>query len=306
MSKMNVKGLEITVISHNDMDYISLTDMAKGEDGADHIRNWMRNRNTIEYLGLWETLNNPENFKGVEFDRLRKESGLNSFNMTPKKWVELTNGIGIFSKAGKNGGTLAHKDIAFHFGLWISAEFNLYLVSEFQRLKKDEADRLETGWDYRRFLAKTNYAIHTDAIKEHIIPELTEDQAKYAYANEADMLNVALFGMTAKQWQKQYPDDHSGGHNMRSFADVHQLIVLTNLESTNAFLVSQKVPQRDRLLHLRRMAIDQLKSLRKSNYSIDKIKSPYKHLEIAKKSNSGDEKFDATIDKLLGAKKSKN
>lgn len=279
MSKIHVSGVDITIVSLNDQDYISLTDMVRGEDGSDHIRNWMRNRNTIEYLGLWETINNPDNFKGVEFDRLRKEAGLNSFNMTPKKWMELTGGVGIQSKSGKNGGTYAHRDIAFHFGMWISPEFNLLLVTEFQRLKKEEADRLESGWDFRRLLSKTNYTIHTDAIKQHIIPELTEEQAKFAYATEGDLLNVALFGMTAKQWQQQYPQDHAKGLNMRAFADVHQLIILTNLESNNAFLISKKMPQRERLLELRKIAVSQLQSLRTSRYTLAKIQSPFKHIE---------------------------
>lgn len=295
MSKIIVNSTEISIVSQNEEDYINITDMVKGEEGSDHIRNWMRNRNTIEYLGIWEASKNVENFKGVEFDRLRKEAGLNSFNMTPKKWNDLTGGVGIYSKAGKRGGTYAHRDIAFHFAMWLSPAFHLALVNEFQRLKKEEAERLSSGWDYRRFLSKTNYAIHTDAIKEHIIPELTEEQAKYVYANEADMLNVALFGLTAKQWKESNGNHAESGLNMRDLADVHQLIVLSNLENNNAYLISKGMPQRERLLELRKNAIAQLKSLRKSSYTLDKIQSPFKiekGTQSPNKIGGGNKEFD--------------
>lgn len=278
MSKIIVDGKEISIITQSEKDYINLTDMLKNEESSDHIRNWMRNRSTIEYLGLWENANNGEIFKGVEFDRLRNQSGSNSFNMTPQKWNFETSGIGIYSRPGKNGGTYAHRDIAFHFAMWLSPAFHLALVTEFQRLKKEEAERLNSGWDFRRFLSKTNYTIHTDAIKSHIIPELTEEQAKYVYQNEADLLNVALFGLTAKQWKEQNYQHHLDGLNMRDLADVHELIVLSNLENNNAYLISKGMPQRERLLELRKNAVFQLASLRKSNYNLPKIESPFKKI----------------------------
>ncbi|MES2426304.1 MAG: KilA-N domain-containing protein [Bacteroidota bacterium] len=286
MSKIIVDGKEISIITQSDKDYINLTDMLKNEESSDHIRNWMRNRNTIEYLGLWENANNGENFKGVEFDRLRNLSGLNSFNMTPQKWNAETSGIGIYSRPGKNGGTYAHRDIAFHFAMWLSPAFHLALVTEFQRLKKEEAERLSSGWDYRRFLSKTNYAIHTDAIKSHIIPELTEEQAKYVYQSEADLLNVALFGLTAKQWKEQNQQHYLDGLNMRDLADVHELIVLSNLENNNAYLISKGMPQRERLLELRKNAVSQLTSLRKSSYTLSKIQSPFKNISSTRVSTS--------------------
>lgn len=303
MSKITVDGIEISIVSQEEEDYINLTDMIN-EDGQNHIGNWMRNRNTIEYLGIWESTKNMEHFKPIEFDGLRKEAGLNSFTMTPKKWNEITGGKCIYSRPGKNGGTYAHRDIAFHFAMWLSPAFHFALVTEFQRLKTEEADRLNSGWDYRRLLAKTNYSIHTDAIKEHIIPDLTEDQAKYAYPNEADILNVALFGLTAKQWKERNPKEFAAGLNMRDLADVHQLIVLSNLENNNAYLISKGMPQRDRLLELRKNAIAQLKSLRNSSYTIDKIKSPYKAISTPKAAiKSGNSVLDDAMEKSLKSKK---
>lgn len=302
MSKFKVNGVEITVLNRESEDFMCLTDMVKHRRGdsraADIIKNWIRTRGTIEFLGTWERLYNP-NFKVVEFDHFKKESGLPTFTMSVSNWVDKTNAIGVFSKSGKYGGTYAHKDIALEFCTAISPEFKLLVLKEFQRLKDEERRRVESGWDYRRFLSKTNYAIHTDAIKHHIIPELTEEQAKYAYANEGDLLNVAMFGMTAKQWQQKFPQYHNEGRNMRDLADVHQLIVLTNLESSNAYLITKKMPQRDRLLELRKMAVTQLASLRNSNYTIEKIKSPFGI------NSSGDKLFDNTIDKLLGVKNDK-
>lgn len=194
MSKIHVKGLDITVVSQNDDDYICLTEMIKAKDGEFFISDWLRNRNTLEFLSVWEQLNNP-NFNYGEFAIISSKAGLNSFKVSVKEWIEKTNAVGITAKTGRYGGTYAHKDIAFEFGMWISPEFKLLLIREFQRLKNDEAERLQTGWDYRRFLSKTNYVIHTDAIKEHLIPILSEDKAKWVFADEADMLNVALFGL---------------------------------------------------------------------------------------------------------------
>jgi hypothetical protein len=205
--------------------------MVRDEEGNDHIRNWMRNRNTIEFLGLWEQLNNP-NFKSVEFDTLKKEAGLNSFNLTPKKWVETTNAIGIISKSGRQGGTYAHKDLAFEFGAWISPMFKLLLIKEFQRLKEIETNQFNLEWDVKRILSKANYSIHTDAIKNHIIPTLnvSKDKEWITYADEADVLNVALFGCTAKQWRESNPQLALEGKNMRDLASINQLTVLSNLE----------------------------------------------------------------------------
>lgn len=243
--KIKIDDIEISIISQEQNDYISLTDIARYKDAGhtdDIIKNWMRNRNTIELLGFWETIYNPD-FKPVEFDGFRKQAGLNSFVLTPKRWIETTNAVGIISKSGRYGGTFAHKDIAFEFASWISIEFKLYVIKEFQRLKEDESDRLKLGWDFQRTLAKVNYHIHTDAIKENLIPtEISKQQASFIYANEADLLNVALFGMTAKEWR----DDTSTGSvtkkagNIRDEATIEQLVVLSNMESTNAFINSSR------------------------------------------------------------------
>jgi hypothetical protein len=229
MSKMQVKGSEITVYSQNEEDYICITDIARhksAERTDDLIRNWIRNRNTIEFLGIWETLNNPA-FKPVEFDGFRKQAGLNSFTLTPKQWIEKTNAIGLISKAGRYGGTYAHKDIAFEFAAWISVEFKLYLIKEFQRLKEGEQKQL--GWDIRRNLAKINYRIHTDAIKEHLIPpHLSKQQISLVYASEADVLNMALFGKTAGQWREENPNEKG---NIRDFANAAQLVCLSQIKN---------------------------------------------------------------------------
>ena len=260
-SKIEVKGTEIAILKTSSDDFISLTDIARHKDD-DHtdtiIQNWMRNRNTIELLGFWESIYNPI-FKPLEFEGFRKQAGLNSFVMTPKKWIESTNAIGIISKAGRYGGTFAHKDIAFEFASWISIEFKLYVIKEFQRLKADENDRLKLEWNLQRTLAKVNYRIHTDAIKENLIPaELSKKQINFLYANEADMLNVALFGKTALQWRTEFP--HAVG-NIRDMATIEQLVVLSNLESINAVLIQQGLSQSDRLVQLNKIAIDQMKSL---------------------------------------------
>lgn len=258
---INVKGTEITIFQGEQADFISLTDIARHKDANntdDIIKNWLRNRNTIELLGFWELLYNPD-FKPVEFDGFRKQAGLNSFVLTPKKWIETTNAIGIISKSGRYGGTFAHKDIAFEFASWISIEFKLYIIKEFQRLKEDENDRLKLDWNLQRTLAKVNYHIHTDAIKENLIPkELTKTQVSYVYANEADMLNVALFGKTAKQWRDENP---TAKGNIRDEATIEQLVVLSNMESINAVFINQGLAQNQRLIELNRMAITQMKSL---------------------------------------------
>lgn len=260
-----VKGTEIAVISNQESDYISLTDIAKHKDSSntdDIIKNWLRNRNTIELLGFWETMYNP-NFKPVEFDGFRKQAGLNSFVMTPKRWIETTHAIGITSKAGRYGGTFAHRDIALEFASWISIEFKLFLLKEFQRLKADENDRLKLNWNLQRTLSKVNYHIHTDAIKENLIPkELSKTQMSFVYADEADMLNVALFGITAKQWRQANPKAEG---NIRDAATIEQLVVLSNMESINAVLIQQRLKQSDRLVQLNAIAISQMKSLLQNN-----------------------------------------
>jgi hypothetical protein len=276
MNKIHVKGLDITVITNRGVDEISLTDMVRNlENNNVIIANWMRQKNTLEFLSIWERLNNP-NFKLIEFDELVKDAGLNRFTMSPKKWAESTGSIGIISKSGKNGGTYAHKDIAFHFGLWLSPEFNLMLIKEFQRLKDEETRRLNSEWDYRRFLSKVNYVVHTDAIQKYIIPQLTdEDKRKWIYAEEADLLNIALFGFTAKQWRDVNPDLVLKGYNVRDIADVHQLLVLSNLEGYNAILNQQNIDKHQKLSLLKTAADQQLLSLRSSKYTEEHIKSPY-------------------------------
>ncbi|MBU6192294.1 MAG: KilA-N domain-containing protein [Bacteroidetes bacterium] len=269
--KIDVSGTVITVLRNDTEDYISLTDIARYKD-AEHtdtiIQNWMRNRNTIELLGFWESIYNS-NFKPLEFEGFRKQAGLNSFVMTPKRWIETTNAIGIISKSGRYGGTFAHKDIAFEFASWISIEFKLYVIKEFQRLKADENDRLKLDWNLQRTLAKVNYHIHTDAIKENLIPAaLSKSQTSFVYANEADLLNVALFGVTAKQWREANPKVDG---NIRDMATIEQLVVLSNLESINAVLIHQGLNQSERLIQLNKIAITQMKSLI-NNKNIKKLK----------------------------------
>ena len=258
---IHAKGTEIRVISSgDDNDCISITDIAKYKSDApdDVIKNWMRNRDTIEFLGLWEQLNNPE-FKPVEFDGFRNAAGANAFTMSPKKWIEGTNAIGIISKSGRYGGTFAHKDIAFEFASWISAEFKLYIIKDYQRLKSDENSRLSLGWNLNRTLAKINYRIHTDAIKDMLIPpDVTPQRQGITYASEADVLNVALFGITAKEWRQANPEAKG---NIRDEASLQQLIVLANMESINAELIRQGVPQAERLLRLNASAKQMMHSL---------------------------------------------
>jgi len=250
---------EVTIYRQNDEDYICITDIAKyknAENTDDLIRNWLRNRNTIEFLGIWEQLNNP-GFNPVEFDGFKKQAGLNSFTLTPKQWIEKTGAIGIISKSGRYGGTYAHKDIAFEFASWISVEFKLYLIKEFQRLKDEEFKQL--GWDIRRNLTKINYRIHTDAIKENLIPvSLTRMQINHVYATEADVLNVALFGKTAKQWRDEKPELKG---NIRDYADISQLVCLSNLENLNAHFIQEGLSQGIRLQKLNEIAIHQMKLL---------------------------------------------
>lgn len=258
MAKINVQQTAITLLKVNEQDYISLTDIArhKSDDPTAVIGNWMRNRNTIEYLGIWETLYNP-GFKPLEFDGFRKEAGLNAFTLSPQKWINTTGAIGIVSRSGRYGGTFAHKDIAFKFASWISVEFELYLVKEFQRLKEQEQTQI--GWNAKRELSKINYRIHTDAIKQNLIPqEITPAQASRIYANEADVLNMALFGMTALEWRDKHPDLKG---NIRDYASINELICLSNMESLNAVFIQDGIPQRERLIRLNRIAIQQMQVL---------------------------------------------
>jgi hypothetical protein len=259
---INVKGTEIVVLTENNKDeYISLTDIARyrDEERSDYIlQNWLRTKSTIEFVGLWEQFNNT-NFNSIEFDGIKNQAGSNSFSLTPKRWIEATNAIGIISKTGKYGGTFAHRDIAFEFATWISAEFKFYFIKEFQRLKADENDRLKLEWNLQRTLAKVNYRIHTDAIKENLIPAvLTKEKINFVYADEADMLNMALFGMTAKQWRDANPKAEG---NIRDAATIEQLVVLSNMESINAVLIHQGLSQSERLVQLNTIAITQMKSL---------------------------------------------
>ncbi len=258
MAKITVQQTNVTIISVNEKDYISLTDIAKykSDDPTAVIGNWMRNRNTIEYLGIWETLYNPH-FNPLEFEGFRKEAGLNAFTLSPQKWINATNAIGIVAKAGRYGGTYAHKDIAFKFASWISVEFELYMVKEFQRLKEQEQHLL--GWTAKRELSKINYHIHTDAIKERLIPEtVTPQQASIIYANEADVLNVAMFGITAKQWREANPDLKG---NIRDYATINELICLSNMENLNAVFINEGLLQSERLMKLNQIAIHQMSVL---------------------------------------------
>ena len=269
---LNAKGIDIGIYTKDfENEYLSLTDIAKYRNEDDPrfvIQNWMRNRNTIEFLGVWEQLNNPD-FNRVQFEAVKNDAGLNRFVMTPTKWIDQVNSIGIVSKAGRyGGGTYAHSDIALEFASWISAEFKLYILKDYQRLKKDENSRLSLNWNLNREIAKLNYRIHTDAIKDNLIPlELTNDQISYKYANEADLLNVALFGMTAKQWREKNSDKTG---NIRDDATLNQLLVLANMESYNAILIDQGQMMSERLVLLRELALKQMDTL--SAISMDAIK----------------------------------
>jgi len=267
---IKAKGKEISVFTKgDDIDYISITDIAKykSDEPNDVIKNWLRNRDTIEFLGLWEKLNNPD-FKPVEFDGFKKEAGKNSFVLSPQKWILATGSIGLISKSGRYGGTFAHKDIAFEFASWISAEFKLYLIKDYQRLKQDENSKLSLEWNINRVLAKLNYKIHTDAIKENLIPlTLTQGQIGFTYANEADILNIALFGQTAKEWRDKHPDSKG---NIRDDATIEQLIVMVNLENINAQMVNQGLDQKRRIVQLNKIAVNQMQ-LFTENKSVKKI-----------------------------------
>ena len=266
--KIEIGGKEISIISQKEDDLISLTDMAKSQMQEAIIIKWLSLKSTIEYIGEWEALYNPD-FNYTEFGTIKNAAGSNNFVLSVKNWIEATNAIGITAKAGRYGGTYAHKDIAFHFGMWISPKFQLLLVKEYQRLKEDENERQQLNWNIQRTLAKVNYQIHTDAIKENLIPkEITKHQASFVYANEADLLNVALFGITAKDWKTNNPDKKG---NMRDDATLEQLVVLSNMESINALLIQQGLPQNERLLQLNKVAIMQMKSLLNNN-QIKKLK----------------------------------
>ena len=279
-SILTVQGKEIALTTINDTDYISLTDMIKSEEGEDHIKNWMRNKNTIEFLGIWETLNNPD-FICVEFDTFLNEAGFNRFSMTPRKWIEATNAIGIVSKAGRNGGTYAHKDIALEFASWISPVFKLYLIREYQRLIEQERSKLALSWDVKRLLSKVNYHIHTEAIKNAIIPKTNISQMKQGliYASEADLLNIVVFGCTAKQWQEANTE-LAKTMNIRDTATINQLIVLSNIESLNAELIKQGLSKEDRFIILCRASEEQLAVLiaRNADQNFSKLTSDYPKL----------------------------
>ena len=268
-TKINVHGTAITILNQNENDYISLTDMVKNFDGGSAlIENWLKNKDTVLFLGVWEQINNT-NFNSIEFEGIKNEAGRNSFYLSAKKWIENTNAIGLVASAGRYGGTYAHKDIAFEFGSWLSPEFKLYLIKEFQRLKEEENKRLSLEWNLNRTLSKINYRIHTDAIKQHIIPQnITQKQASLVYADEADLLNVALFGKTAQQWRAENPDKQG---NIREYASIEQLLVLANIESMNAEFIRMQLPQKERLIKLNQIAITQLKSL-VGNKDIKKLK----------------------------------
>ena len=267
---IHAKGIDIGIYTSDyENEYISLTDIAKykSDDPNDVIKNWMRSRETLEFLGLWEKLHNPD-FKPVEFDGFRSEAGLHAFTMSPTKWIEGVNAIGIVTKAGRYGGTYGHSDIALEFASWVSAELKLYIMKDYQRLKKDENSRLSLNWNLNREIAKLNYRIHTDAIKDHLIlPELTQEQIGYKYANEADMLNVVLFGKTAKQWRDANPGKKG---NIRDDANLNQLLVLANMESYNAILIGQGKTMSERIVLLRELAVKQIETL--SMVNMDNLK----------------------------------
>ena len=271
-SNMDIKGNKINVVRVDGYEYISLTDLAKTQNDeapADVVKNWLRNKETISFLGVWEELNN-ENFKLVEFDQFKNEAGKHTFTMSPQKWIRETNAIGIISKSGKySGGTFARSDIAFEFASWISPEFKLYLIKEFERLKRNETYQEKIEWHANRLLSKLNYVVHTEAIKKYIVPTLTEHQIKFVYANEADVINVALFGMTAKEWRENNPKLAKNG-NIRDYTDLLHLIILNNLENTNAELIRMNVKQSNRLIQLNESAKNQMKTLN-NNKNIKKL-----------------------------------
>lgn len=266
--KLVIEGHDIKVTQIREEDYISITDMVKGFGDETVIYSWMRNRNTLEYLGLWEVMHNKD-FKPVEFDRFRKDAGLNSFTMSPKKWIQSTSAIGIISKAGRyGGGTYAHKDIAFEFGSWLSPQFKLYLITEFQRLKEIETNEYNLEWNVKRLVSKANYTLHTDAVKDHLLPHLSSNKEKewLVYADEADILNVAVWGCTAKQWKENNPKLALKGGNLRDIASINELAVLSNIESLNSVLIKTRMAKQKRFETLKETAKDQLQSLNKIDY----------------------------------------
>ena len=271
-SELNVNGNKVEIIRINNTDYISLTDLARYADKDEPrlpIRDWMRSKEVISYLGLWESIHNLD-FKGGEFDSFKNEAGSNKFKMSPQKWIRETNAVGIISKSGRyDGGTYAHPDIAFEFASWLSPEFKLYVIQEFQRLKKNETYHEKIEWHANRLLSKLNYVVHTNAIKKYIVPTLTEKQIKFVYANEADVLNVALFGMTAKEWRENNSKLAKNG-NMRDYTDLLHLIILNNLENINAQLIGMNIKQSDRLIKLNESARNQMEAL-KNNKSIKEL-----------------------------------
>ena len=287
--KIEAKGFAIQIYTEDFRnDYISLTDIARYKnmhEPKDVVKNWLRVRDTIEFLGLWETIHNP-NFKGVEFDSFRKEAGTNAFTLSPQRWIENTNAIGIVSKSGRGGGTFAHPDIAMEFASWISAEFKLYLIQDYKRLKSDENSKLSLEWNLNREISKINYKIHTDAIKEYLLEDLTNEQLSYKYASEADMLNVALFNKRAKQWREENSDLKG---NMRDYASLNELLVLANMESYNAILIGKGMEQKERMVELRKLARTQLTSLEKLNDNgIKKLEGK----NLSKTFNNVDEMFE--------------
>lgn len=287
-TKLKVNDLEIVLYSEKEDEYISLTDMAKFKDAQRTnyiIQNWMRTRNTIEFIGLWEQLYNPQ-FKGIEFDAFKNEAGSNSFTLTPKKWIEATNAIGIISKAGRYGGTYAHKDIAFEFASWISPTFKLYLIKDYQRIKEIETNQYNLDWNVKRLLSKTNYLIQTDAVKNFILPETDYESDKHwlVYAEEADILNVALFGCTAKDWRKVNPKFAGKRMNIRDFASINELAVLSNLESMNAEMIRENIPKEERFSKLRAIAEYQTKILNE-NSDLKTIKKKSEETYISEQKN---------------------
>ena len=286
---IEAKGFAIQIYTEDFRnDYISLTDIARYKnmhEPKDVVKNWLRVRDTIEFLGLWETIHNP-NFKGVEFDSFRKDAGTNAFTLSPQRWIENTNAIGIISKSGRGGGTFAHPDIAMEFASWISAEFKLYLIQDYKRLKSDENSKLSLEWNLNREISKINYKIHTDAIKEYLLEDLTNEQLSYKYASEADMLNVALFNKRAKQWREENSDLKG---NMRDYASLNELLVLANMESYNAILIGKGMEQKERMVELRKLARKQLTSLEKlNNIGIKKLEGK----NLSKTFNNVDEMFE--------------
>jgi len=286
---IEAKGFAIQIYTEDFRnDYISLTDIARYKnmhEPKDVVKNWLRVRDTIEFLGLWETIHNP-NFKGVEFDSFRKDAGTNAFTLSPQRWIENTNAIGIISKSGRGGGTFAHPDIAMEFASWISAEFKLYLIQDYKRLKSDENSKLSLEWNLNREISKINYKIHTDAIKEYLLEDLTNEQLSYKYASEADMLNVALFNKRAKQWREENSDLKG---NMRDYASLNELLVLANMESYNAILIGKGMEQKERMVELRKLARTQLTSLEKLNDNgIKKLEGK----NLSKTFNNVDEMFE--------------